>query len=110
MSYISEMATFSLTKIEEELKIAILSEVSNGSITFHTVKGETKESTTKVKVSKELAQAFSLRYLNHFNRAATLCSNVHLCFTEESPMSVRFNSKLGVLTFFLAPMILEDIN
>ena len=72
MSYISEMATFSLAKVEEELKIAILSEVSNGSIKFHTVKGEAKESTTLVRVSKELKQAFSLRYLNHFNRAAHL--------------------------------------
>jgi len=55
--------------------------------------------------------SFALRYLNLFNKAATLSSQVSLKMSNETPLVIEYEiPKLGFIRFYLAPKINEDEN
>jgi len=50
-----------------------------------------------------------LRYLNIFNKAATLCPTVTLKLTADTPIVVEYKiGKLGSVKYFLAPKINDE--
>jgi proliferating cell nuclear antigen len=56
-----------------------------------------------------VTQQFALRYLNMFNKAATISTFTRLCLHQEQPLVVEFKiENLGVLKYFLAPKISDE--
>ena len=53
-----------------------------------------------------IALSFALRYLNMFNKANVLSSQVKLMMAPETPLVVEYEvDKLGTLKYYLAPKI-----
>jgi proliferating cell nuclear antigen len=68
-----------------------------------------KEDQTMLNVSEGVEQQFALRYLNMFNKAATLSNFVKLSLNNEQPLVVEFGiENLGALKYFLAPKISDE--
>mgnify|MGYP003440795729 CR=1 FL=1 len=68
-----------------------------------------KEDQTMLNVSEGVEQQFALRYLNMFNKAATLSNFVKLSLNNEQPLVVELEiENLGALKYFLAPKISDE--
>ena len=64
---------------------------------------------TILEVDDPVTSSFALRYLNLFNKAATLTPTVSLKISPDTPIVVEFRiEKLGFLKFFLAPKINDE--
>ena len=62
-----------------------------------------------MEVDDPVTASFALRYLNIFNKAATLCSTVTLKLTADTPLVVEYKiGKLGSVKHFLAPKINDE--
>lgn len=62
-----------------------------------------------MEVDEPVQLSFALRYLNLFNKAATLSNSVILSMSAETPLVVEYKiEKLGSLKFYLAPKINEE--
>ena len=71
--------------------------------------GDRKEDQTTLQVNEAIEQQFALRYLNMFNKAATLSTFTRLCLHDEQPLVVEYKiENLGVLKYFLAPKISDE--
>ena len=65
----------------------------------------------KVVISLEetVTQTFSLRYLNNFTKATSLCDQVHLRMGNDVPLEVEYGiGDFGSLRYYLAPKIDDD--
>ena len=65
----------------------------------------------KVVISLEetVQQTFSLRYLNNFTKATTLCDSVMLRMGQDVPLEVEYKiGDFGALRYYLAPKIDDD--
>jgi hypothetical protein len=102
LAEITETARFELKS--SEFVVSVLNEQSHGSVNFKPLPNSITNEIV-IKTKERLEQAFSLRFLNSFNRAGNLCDTVHLKFSEKFPMQVIFRFDIGSLKFFLAPMI-----
>jgi len=64
---------------------------------------------TILEVDDPVTSSFALRYLNIFNKAATLCPTVTLKLTADTPIVVEYKiEKLGSVKYFLAPKINDE--
>ena len=64
---------------------------------------------TILEVDDPVTASFALRYLNIFNKAATLCPTVTLKLTADTPIVVEYKiGKLGSIKYFLVPKINDD--
>ena len=64
---------------------------------------------TILEVDDPVTSSFALRYLNIFNKAATLSPTVTLKLTADTPIVVEYKiDKLGSVKYFLAPKINDD--
>jgi len=64
---------------------------------------------TILEVDEPVSSSFALRYLNLFNRAASLSPTVTLKLSADTPIVVEYKiAKLGHLKYFLAPKINDD--
>jgi len=62
-----------------------------------------------MEVDEPVTLSFALRYLNLFNKASNLSSQVVLSMSNDTPLVVEYRiEKLGSLKFYLAPKINEE--
>ena len=84
-------------------------EVGSGSVKLGQNESEKREDQTFLEVQEPVSQQFALRYLNMFNKAATISTFTRLCLHQEQPLVVEFKiDNLGVLKYFLAPKISDE--
>jgi len=101
--------TINTTK--EAIKFSVSGEIAAGSITLKAGLGAEDEGgdTTILEVDEPVNSSFALRYLNLFNKAATLSPTVTLKLSNETPIVVEYKiAKLGSLKYFLAPKINDE--
>jgi proliferating cell nuclear antigen len=84
-------------------------EVGSGSVKLGQNDSDKKEDQTLLEVVEAVNQQFALRYLNMFNKAASISNFTRLCLHNEQPLVVEFKiDNLGVLKYFLAPKISDE--
>ena len=67
------------------------------------------KASTILEVDEPVTSSFALRYLNIFNKAATLSPQVTLKLTADTPIVVEYKiEKLGSVKYFLAPKINDE--
>jgi len=99
--------TVSIATSPDFVVFSVEGEVGSGSVKLGHNEGD-KEQTT-LEVTEPVSQQFALRYLNMFNKAATISSFTRLCLHNEQPLVVEFKiENLGVLKYFLAPKISDE--
>jgi len=110
MSQISETVNIETSK--ESIKFSVSGEIAGGSVTLKASQGmedDEKGEQTILEVDDPVNSSFALRYLNLFNKAASLSPTVTLKLSADTPVVVEYKiSKLGSLRFFLAPKISDD--
>lgn len=107
MSQISETVTIETSK--ESIKFSVSGEIGGGSITIKGNENEKKEEQTILEVDEPVSLSFALRYLNLFNKASNLSTQVVLSMSTDTPLVVEYRiPDLGSLRFYLAPKITED--
>lgn len=62
-----------------------------------------------LEVAEPVSASFALRYLNSFNKASVLSTQVILSMSPDTPLVVEFKvEKLGSMKFYLAPKLNEE--
>ena len=90
----------------EAVIFSVEGEVGSGSVKLGNNEGAEQ---TTLEVTEQVTQQFALRYLNMFNKAATISNFTRLCLHQEQPLVVEFKiDNLGVLKYFLAPKISDE--
>lgn len=101
--------TVQITTNPEYVIFSVEGEVGSGSVKLGHNDGDKKEEQTLLEVTEPVTQQFALRYLNMFNKAATISNFTRLCLHQEQPLVVEFKiENLGVLKYFLAPKISDE--
>ena len=101
--------TVQVTTHADFVQFSVEGEVGSGTVKLSHNEGDAKEEQTLLEVTEAVSQQFALRYLNMFNKAATLSSFTRLCFHQEQPLVVEFKiENLGVLKYYLAPKISDE--
>ena len=92
------------------MKFSITGENGSVSITLkHHNDPAKKEESVNLEIDEPVNLSFALRYLNLFNKASNLSSQVVLHLSNETPLVVEYViEKLGSLKFYLAPKINEE--
>jgi len=107
MSQINETVQIETSK--ESIKFEVSGEIGGGTITIKANESDKKEEQTILEVDEPVKLSFALRYLNLFNKASTLSSQVVLSMSNDTPLVVEYRiEKLGSLKFYLAPKINEE--
>ena len=101
----------------QSIKFNVEGEVGSGSVQIMT-SGEDAQRASAMAASQKkdggagfekVNLSFALRYLNMFNKASTLCSNVKLMLASDTPLVVEYEiESLGSLKYYLAPKINEN--
>jgi proliferating cell nuclear antigen len=56
-------------------------------------------------VDTDLEEVYSLKYINMFIKATSICSNIEIMQSEQGPIAFKYSiANLGDITFFLAPV------
>jgi len=85
------------------------SDAGSGSIRLGQNDSAVKEEQLKIEVSEGVNQQFAIRYLNMFNKAATLSTFTRLCLSADQPLVVEYKiEELGMLKYYLAPKISDE--
>ena len=102
--------TVQVTTTTDFVSFSVDGEVGQGSVKLgHNDGGDKKEDQTLLEVQEPVSQQFALRYLNMFNKAASISNFTRLCLHQEQPLVVEFKiDNLGVLKYFLAPKISDE--
>jgi len=101
--------TVQVTTNSEFVQFSVEGEVGTGSVKLGQNESDKKEEQTMLEVQEPVSQQFALRYLNMFNKAATISTFTRLCLHQEQPLVVEFKiDNLGVLKYFLAPKISDE--
>ena len=102
--------TVQVTTTPDSVTFSVEGEVGSGSVKLGQNDGSKKgEDTTILEVEEPVSQQFALRYLNMFNKAASISNFTRLCLHQEQPLVVEFKiDQLGVLKYFLAPKIADE--
>ena len=93
--------------------MSVKGEIADGSTTIKASQAgfdeEDKKDITILEVDEPVISSFALRYLNLFNKAASLSPTVTLKLSADTPIVVEYKiDKLGSLKFFLAPKINDE--
>ena len=110
---IKELFALSETVIIEAEKDSITfsvdGEVGKGSVVLNNTDESSEGEQVQVQVTETVKLSFALRYLNMFNKAASMSNTVTILLTPGAPIVVEYKvEKLGFLKFFLAPKISEE--
>lgn len=98
--------TVQISTSPEAVIFSVEGEVGSGSVKLGN--NQAGDQTT-LEVTEQVTQQFALRYLNMFNKAATISNFTRLCLHQEQPLVVEFKiDNLGVLKYFLAPKISDE--
>jgi proliferating cell nuclear antigen len=101
--------TMTIKTSPEFVQFSVESEVGSGSIKIGASDNGPKEEQTTLEVSDSVTQQFAIRYLNMFNKAASLSTYTRLCMHEDQPLVVEYKiDSLGVLKYYLAPKINDE--
>mmetsp|Transcript_5730 Transcript_5730/g.4092 ORF Transcript_5730/g.4092 Transcript_5730/m.4092 type:complete len:258 (+) Transcript_5730:69-842(+) len=104
---LSENLTISTT--EDSVQFSVESDAGSGSIRLGQNDSAVKEEQLKIEVSEGVNQQFAIRYLNMFNKAATLSTFTRLCLSSDQPLVVEYKiEELGMLKYYLAPKISDE--
>ena len=94
---------------KEAVKFSVNGEIGSGCSTLKHNDSDKKEESTILEVDEPVNLSFALRYLNLFNKAATLSPSVTLSLSPETPLVVEYKiQNLGALRFYLAPKINDE--
>lgn len=101
--------TVQVTTTPDYVTFSVEGEVGSGSVKLGQNEGSQQADQTVLEVSEPVSQQFALRYLNMFNKAASISNFTRLCLHQEQPLVVEFKiESLGVLKYFLAPKISDE--
>ncbi|CAG9316636.1 unnamed protein product [Blepharisma stoltei] len=100
--------TLNLAVDKEAAKFAVSGDIGAGSITMRPNDSDKAEEKMFLRATEPVSMAFALRYLNLFNKAASLSDEVTLSLSPEVPVVLQFGFDLGELKYFLAPKIAEE--
>lgn len=101
--------TVQVTTSADNVIFSVEGEVGSGSVKLGQNDSDKKEEQTLLEVTEPVQQQFALRYLNMFNKAASISTFTRLCLHQEQPLVVEFKiDNLGVLKYFLAPKISDE--
>jgi proliferating cell nuclear antigen len=101
--------TVQVTTTPDYVMFAVEGEVGSGSVKLGQNEGNQQADQTVLEVTEPVSQQFALRYLNMFNKAASISNFTRLCLHQEQPLVVEFKiESLGVLKYFLAPKISDE--
>lgn len=57
------------------------------------------------KIDTHIEDIYSLKYINMFIKATSICSNIEIIQSDAGPIAFKYSiANLGVITFFLAPV------
>lgn len=100
--------TLNISVDKEAVRFAVSGDIGAGSITMRPNESDKPEEKCFLRATETVSMAFALRYLNLFNKAATLSDEVSLSLSPEVPIVIQYGFGLGELKYFLAPKISED--
>ena len=101
--------TVQVTTTPDHVTFSVEGEVGSGSVKLGQNEGNQQADQTVLEVQEPVSQQFALRYLNMFNKAASISNFTRLCLHQEQPLVVEFKiENLGVLKYFLAPKISDE--
>ncbi|KAJ3372051.1 proliferating cell nuclear antigen [Allomyces arbusculus] len=109
LSVMSETVT--IEAVKDAVKFIASGDTGSGSITVKPNQAvDKKDMEVTVTLQEPVKLAFSLKYLNHFAKAATLAGSVTLSLSDDVPLMVEFamDNDLGYLRFYLAPKIGDE--
>ncbi|KNE55280.1 proliferating cell nuclear antigen (pcna) [Allomyces macrogynus ATCC 38327] len=109
LSVMSETVT--IEAVKDAVKFIASGDTGSGSITVKPNQAvDKKDMEVTVQLQEPVKLAFSLKYLNHFAKAATLAGSVTLSLSDDVPLMVEFamDNDLGYLRFYLAPKIGDE--
>jgi proliferating cell nuclear antigen len=107
LSAISE--TVQIETGKDAIKFSVNGEIGSGSVTLKSIESDKKEEQVILEVDEPVNLSFSLRFLNFFNKAASLSPSVTLSMSTDSPLVVEYKiENLGSLRFYLAPKINDE--
>lgn len=94
---------------KESIKFGVNGEIGGGNIVIKANENEKKEEQTILEVDEPVSLSFALRYLNLFNKASNLSTQVVLSMSNDTPLVVEYKiENLGSLRFYLAPKITDE--
>ena len=99
--------TLNIMVSKEWMKLAVAGDVGTGAVTLRANDSDKAEERVSIRAVDVIGMAFALRYLNLFNRAASLSEEVSLSLSTDIPVCLRFTFDLGTIEYFLAPKISE---
>jgi proliferating cell nuclear antigen len=93
----------------EYVKFSVEGDIGNGSIQINANEGDRREDQTVLNIDESVNLSFALRYLNMFNKAASLSSSVTLMMSSDQPLVTEFKiENLGYIKYYLAPKISDE--
>merc|ERR1719510_152612 len=103
--------TLTIRVTKDEISFSVAGDMGNGTMSIRnsTATDEEQPEATVIDSKEEIAQAFALRYLQHFTKATPLSKVVTLRMTADVPLLVEYQiDELGYLRYYLAPKIDEE--
>lgn len=100
--------TLNIAVTKEYAKFAVTGNVGAGSVTMRSNLSDIPSENMILRVHQQVDMSFALRYLNHFNKAASLSDYVILHLSPEVPLVLQFSFDLGELKYFLAPKVADE--
>merc|ERR1719219_1558917 len=103
--------TLTIRVTKEEISFSVAGDMGNGTMSIRnsTATDEEQPEATVIDSKEEIAQAFALRYLQHFTKATPLSKIVTLRMTPDIPLLVEYKiDELGYVRYYLAPKIDEE--
>lgn len=107
LTQVTDILNLSVDK--EKVKFAVSGDLGAGSITMRANISEKADERLILTVQEPVAMSFALRYLNLFNKGASLSEEIRISLTSEVPVMLKFIFDLGELQYFLAPKISDEV-
>ncbi|KAG9509599.1 Proliferating cell nuclear antigen, partial [Fragariocoptes setiger] len=116
LSSMGEAVTISCVK--ESVRFQVQGDLGSGSVNLVQKSSADKpDEAVCIKMVNPICLSFSLKYLNHFSKAAPLSPRVKLLLKAEAPLVVSFSVKneeedteIGFIRYYLAPKIEDGDN
>lgn len=104
LSQISDTLMVDVNKTR--VKFSVGGDLGEGEITLK--HRETGKNPTCIAAEAEAVCSYAMRYLNLFNKAATLTEEVSISISESLPLILNFDFELGCLKYYLAPKVNDE--
>jgi proliferating cell nuclear antigen len=104
MSQLADTMVIELTKTH--ITFHVEGDIGGGTIVLKHNEGGRER--TFLEVTEPVSASFALRYLNLFNKAASLSESAVVMMSAEMPLVLQYSFEIGQIKYFLAPKISED--